>query len=134
MIVVDTNVIAYLLLPSERSQQAELALLKDSAWAAPALWRSELRNVLAHYVRRTFLSLDEAQAMMDEALDLMRGREYEIASAAVLGLAARSHCTAYDCEFVSLAQELDVPLVTVDKQILSEFPAVAVSLEIFVVA
>jgi predicted nucleic acid-binding protein len=35
------------------------------------------------------------------------------------------------CEFVALAQDLGVRLVTVDKQILEQFSAVAVSLEAF---
>ena len=33
----------------------------------------------------------------------------------------------YDCEFVALAQDLGVSLVTVDKQILEQFSYVAVS-------
>ena len=132
MIVVDTNVIVYLFLAGEMSQQAELALNKDSSWAAPVLWRCEFRNALAGHLRRAILALDDAQAIMDEALGLMQGREYEVASAAILGLAAGSNCTAYDCEFVALAQELGAPLVTVDKQILAEFPTVAVSLDAFI--
>jgi predicted nucleic acid-binding protein len=36
---------------------------------------------------------------------------------------------AYDCEFVALAQYLNVPLVTADKKILREFPEVATSLD-----
>ena len=44
MIVVDTNVIGYLYLSSERSGQAERVLLREAEWAAPILWRSELRG------------------------------------------------------------------------------------------
>ena len=40
MIVVDTNIIAYLYLESGRSSQVEQALKKDTDWAAPLLWRS----------------------------------------------------------------------------------------------
>ena len=131
MIVVDTNVIGSLYLTSERSEQAETALRKDWHWAAPLLWRSELRNVLVSYVRRNWLSLEDAQEIMDETIGLMHGREYEVASLEVLRLAAGSQCTASDCEFVALAQELGVPLITVDKQVLSAFPQIAVSLEAF---
>jgi hypothetical protein len=46
MIVVDTNIIGYLYLSSERSPTAEQALKKDNEWAAPALRRREKRNVL----------------------------------------------------------------------------------------
>ena len=52
MVVVDTNVIAALYLPNENSVLAETLLLQDANWAAPALWRSELRNVLALYLRK----------------------------------------------------------------------------------
>jgi predicted nucleic acid-binding protein len=37
----------------------------------------------------------------------------------------------YDCEFVALAQHLDVPLVTADKKILREFPVIAKSLDAY---
>ena len=43
----------------------------------------------------------------------------------ILDLVASSTCSAYDCEFVALAQELGVPLVTTDKQILRDFPRIA---------
>lgn len=62
----------------------------------------------------------------------MRGREYEVASYQVLDLAATSPCSAYDCEFVALVQDLRVPLVTVDRQVLAHFPSIAVSLDDFV--
>ena len=129
MIVVDTNLIGYLYLTSDRSVQAEQALQKDPLWSAPLLWRSEFRNVLAFYIRRKLLRLEDAQQIMDEAMHLMQGREYEVTSYQVLSLAASSACSAYDCEFVALAQDLGAPLITVDKQILASFPEVAVSLD-----
>jgi predicted nucleic acid-binding protein len=132
MIVVDSNIIGYLYLSSERSGQAEQALRKDSQWAAPLLWRSEFRNVLSLYVRKRLLSLESAQEIMNEAAGLLTGQEYEVVSSQVLSLAASSKCSAYDCEFVSLAQDLGVPLVTVDKQILEQFPGAAISLEKYI--
>jgi predicted nucleic acid-binding protein len=132
VIVVDTNIIGYLYLPSPHSAQAERAFLKDPEWVAPLLWRSELRNVLALYVRRKHLSLTQVQRIMEEALHLMHGREYEAPSHQVLALAAASACSAHDCEFVALARDLDVPLVTADKQVCNEFPGVAVGLAEFI--
>ena len=131
MIVVDTNIIGYLFLASQRSTQAEQALIKDAQWAAPLLWRSEFRNVLALYIRKQILTLAEAQRVMEEAMGLMQDREYEVNSPQVLRLVASSTCSAYDCEFVALAQDLDVRLVTVDAQILEQFPDTAVSLDAF---
>lgn len=132
MIAVDTNVLAYLFLTSEHSAQAEQALRRDPEWTAPLLWRSEFRNVLAHYMRRELLSLHEAQAIMDAATGLMHGREVHPVSHRVLSLAAASTCSAYDCEFVALAQDMGVPLVTSDRKILEQFPKVAVALDDFV--
>jgi predicted nucleic acid-binding protein len=132
MIVVDTNIIGYLYLSGEWTAQAEEALRRDPDWAAPLLWRSELRNVLANYMRKGILELAVAEQIMEEATALMRGGEYEIASSDVLRLAAGSRCSAYDCEFASLAQDLGVPLLTVDKQILVEFPKIALPLQEYV--
>jgi predicted nucleic acid-binding protein len=131
MIVVDTNVIGYLFISSEQSLLAERALQKDSEWAAPILWRSELRSVLTLYIRKGLIELEQGQRIMNSALRLLKGREYEVSSYEVLRLAAESECSAYDCEFVATAKDLKVPLVTVDKQLLREFSSVAVSLTSF---
>lgn len=127
MIVADSNLIAYLLIRSEHTSAAEAVLLKDAAWAAPLLWRSEVRNVLAHYLRQRHLSLADALEYMKEAEDLLRGREYEIPSAPVLALSQQSGCTAYDCEFVHLAQHLNLRLVTSDNKVLRAFQDIAIS-------
>ena len=132
MIVVDTNVIGYLYLTSDRSALAEQALRKDPLWSAPLLWRSEFRNVLAYYIRKNLIRLEDAQQIMGEAMRLMQGREYEVASYQVFSLVATSTCSAYDCEFVALAKDLDVSLVSVDKEILAQFSAIAIPLEKFV--
>jgi len=128
MIVVDTNVIAYLFLPGKRSAQARAVYRKDPEWAAPVLWRSEFRNVLALYLRRAELSLTQAFRITGEAEFLMQGGEGEVTSSDVLSLTAHSRCSAYDCEFVALAQVLGVPLITSDERILKDFPSVAISM------
>jgi predicted nucleic acid-binding protein len=132
MIVVDSNVIGYLFIESTRLEQAELALSKDSDWRTPLLWRSEIRNVLTLYIRKGLLILDQSQIIMEKALNLMAGHEQDIDSSHVLQLAADSERSAYDCEFVALALDLNVALVTVDKKILSEFPNVAIALDKYV--
>lgn len=132
MIVVDTNLIVYLLIASERSSQAEQALQRDPEWAAPLLWRSEMRNVLAVQMRTGRMSLRHAQAAMARAEELMSGREFTASSEAVLRLAEESGCSAYDCEFVALARDLGAILVTVDRQVLAAFPDTAIALELFI--
>ena len=122
MITVDTNVIAYLYLPGDHTAAAEALLRSDSEWFAPLLWRSELRNVLATQTRVQRLALASAQSIQTEAEQLLHGREFAVDSAEVLRLAAESGCSAYDCEFVTLADYLDVPLYSADRRLVEHFP------------
>ena len=128
MIVVDTNIIAALYLPSDLTAHAEALLQKEPQWVAPVLWRSEFRNVLAMYLRKKMLAFDEAYRIQSEAESLLNQNEYEMASFEVLQLAQTSGCSAYDCEFVALAKRLNAPLFTQDKQILTAFPDIAATL------
>jgi predicted nucleic acid-binding protein len=128
VIVVDTNVIAYLWLPGDLTSAAERVLSRDAEWVVPLLWRSEFRSVLAGAVRAKRCSLAQAAALVGEAEDQLRGREFQVDSAQMLSLATSSGCSTYDCEFVALAASLSVPVVTNDRQVLRAFPHLAVPL------
>ena len=127
MIVVDTNAVVHLLLGGEQTAAARRAFGKDPEWAAPLLWRSEFRSVLSMLMRRQNLGLAQALEAAREAEALMAGREFTVEAQSVLQLASESGCTAYDCEFVALALDLSVRLVTSDREILAAFPTVACS-------
>ncbi len=131
MIVADTSLIACLAMRNEGAELASAVCAADPVWAAPVLWRSEFRHALVKCIQRAGMSLDEAMWALQSAEEIMAGREYQVSSGRVLELAARSKCTGFDCEYVALAQDLDVPLVTADPQILKAFPKTAVSLEKF---
>jgi predicted nucleic acid-binding protein len=125
VIVVDSNVIAYLYLPSEYTKRVELLFDRQPDWAAPVLWRSEFRNILTGYLRRGTLSFEQSYSVQRDAEDLLSGSEYDVDSLSVLRLVQESDCSAYDCEYVALAMMLNTRLVTMDKQILRAFPAIA---------
>jgi predicted nucleic acid-binding protein len=127
MIVADTNLLIYLYVQGQRTAESEAVLRKDAVWAVPLLWRSEFRNALIGLVRTEALQLEEALAIIDEAERWLTGHEYNVVSRQVLTLASQSGCSAYDCEFVALAQDLEVPLVTSDRQVLKASPTIAVS-------
>lgn len=127
MIVADTNLIVYLLLPGKRTAEAEEVFVRDPVWAAPTLWRSEFRNVLASYMRAGDLELNDALAVVEDAERLMEGNEYTVPSGRVLRAADESGRSAYDCEFAVLARDLGVPLVTWDRRMRECFPKLAVS-------
>ena len=128
MIVVDSNILAYLYLPGDRTAAAEALLEQDPEWAAPTLWRSEFRNILAGYMRRKTVTFDQACSLQREAESLLAGAEFELDSSAVLELVRDSDCSAYDCEFMALAIKLNTKLVTVDKKLLRAFPTRAIGL------
>ena len=128
MIVVDSNVVAYLYLPGDYTAAAEALLEQDSDWAAPILWRSEFRNILAGYMRRQAITFEQANSLQREAESLLGGAEFEVESLAVLELVRDSDCSAYDCEFIALAMKLDTKLVTMDKKLLRAFPKRAIAL------
>ena len=128
MIVVDSNVLAYLYLPGEYTAAAEALLEQDSDWAAPILWRSEFRNILAGYLRRKAITFEQANSLQREAESLLEGAEFEVESLAVLELVRDSDCSAYDCEFIALAMKLDTKLITMNKKLLRAFPKRAIAL------
>ena len=132
MIVVDTNVICHRWLRSPHSDDADRAWVKDSDWIAPLLWRSEFRNALAGAFRKRIVTLEAAIEILAKAETQFAGREFLVSSAAVMKCVTNSRCSAYDCEFVALAQEQRLTLVTADREILRDFPQTALSLEQFI--
>lgn len=131
MIVVDVNTIAYLWIPGEMSECAQRALARDPHWVSPLLWRSEFRNILAGYIRRGGIDSDTGARCLTSAEEQMIGHEYLVPSALVMRKVAASVCSAYDCEYVALAEDLKTTLVTSDKQILRAFPMLTTSLKTY---
>lgn len=132
MIVADANLLAYLVMLGDRTEDAVAVLVKDPTWVAPTLWRSELRSVVHKYIARGDLTIARAVTLLDQVDEVLDGREGDVDSQEVLVLASRSGCTTYDCEYVALANALGVPLVTTDRAILKAFPERAMTPAAFV--
>lgn len=125
--VVDTNVVAYYLLGTER-----FASETHDFWRAveqplaPAHWQAELASVLWMAIRAGALPTDEGHRRLDFASRLrIRARPIGSLWQAALTLSLNSGVSPYDTLFVALAQSQDVPLATFDKQVLKAFPGVA---------
>lgn len=125
MIAVDTNVLVYLWLPSDKTPLAEKIYYLDSNWIAPMFWRSEFRNVVSLYIKRG-VSFNDGLKAIDHAENLMKGNEIQVNSEEIMKLVQLSGCTAYDCEFVHVAQIRGVSLITFDHQVLRRFPDIAI--------
>lgn len=132
MIIADANLIGNLFIKSEHSSLAIQVFEKDPDWYAPILWQSEVRSMVTSYLRHKLLTLDRAHQIMDEAHDLMVEHERFISSDLVLELVASSKCTSYDCEYVALAKEMNLTLVTFDRAVVRDFPQIAVFPQYFI--
>lgn len=128
MIVVDTNIISYLLIPNEKYNQSATDLLeKDTNWIAPDLWHYEFLSVLSLYLRKSVIDVNQSRKLYNKACEIVESRKLSDASN-VLNLAAECTLSTYDCSYVALAKETGLPLITEDKKILSEFSDVALNL------
>lgn len=132
MIVVDTNIVSYLLIEGDRTEVCRKVFLKDPEWAAPFLWRSEFRNVLTLHMRHAQMSLEGALERSQRAQSLFLNREFSVGSDIVLELTNRYPISAYDAEFVCLANKFETQLITTDKKVLAHFADVAIQPETFI--
>ncbi len=126
MIVVDTNVISYLLIRGDRSEAVDRLLDADGEWIAPRLWIDEFLNVLATYERNGLLTADQTAPILSDALSLMEDSSYEIPPERVLSVARRTTCSAYDSQYIALAEDLGLKLYTCDRKVLKSCPGLAV--------
>lgn len=128
MIAVDTNVMVYLLTGTGPGEKAAELLRRDPEWTAPPILLSELRNVLAGLVRTDRIARSDAVEMCLDAQEILGDRVAYVPPGPVLDVALDKGLSAYDAEFVVLAQRLGVSLVTADGAILEAAPEVALGL------
>ncbi len=116
MIVVDTNLVAYLLIRSEHTERARRVWAIDRDWILPPLWRHELLSVLSSAVRAG-TPLDSARSVWHLAIEMMAPREHEVNMLRALELSRDLEISAYDAQFLALAEGLDLRLVTGDRRL-----------------
>ena len=131
MIVVDSNVVAYWWINGPLTETAQQVRAKDPEWHVPLLWRSELRSILTGYLRDGTLDAKQIAQVMAAAEATFADREHLVSSEKVFAIVGESKLSAYDAEFVALAEVLAVPLVTADRIVLRAFPDRALTMEAF---
>ena len=127
LIVVDTNIIAYFKIPGEFTSITESIFQKDADWIVPQLWISEFLNVLTMSIRSEIFDSNTAEKILQKTEKFLEKKTFSVSSSRILNLSTQSKCSSYDCEFVALAQDKNIPLVTFDKKIIREFPAIAIA-------
>lgn len=123
MIVVDVNVVAYFLVEGEKTAAARDLLHRDPDWRLPALWRHEYLNVLATFAREGGATIAEARTLWRRGVELFGRREQSVDMESALVLATGNRISAYDAQYIALAQQLQTVCVTEDRRLLKMFPA-----------
>src|SRR5437763_736094 len=103
MVLIDTNVLVYLIISGEQTGAAQALWRRDSDWRSEAFVLVEFSNVLAHYISVRRLALRQAEQLLARATELMANRLARVPHAHALAVAARFGITAYDARFLALA-------------------------------
>ena len=127
MVVVDTNIVAYLLIDGDRTKDAQALFARDAEWKSEAFLLIEFSNMLATYVRAGSLRRTEAHALLAEAENRMRGL-VNLPHLRALRIAEQFAVSAYDARFLGAAQTLGARLVTEDLRLRAAAPALTLSL------
>jgi predicted nucleic acid-binding protein len=131
VIVADTNLISYLLIEGEQTNSARRVWEIDPHWKMPPLWRSEFLSVLATTARVGIIEETQAISLWRNAVSIFSRCEQEPDGEQVLCFALKYKISAYDAQFIVLAYDLSIPLVTADKKLRHACPDLTVSLEKF---
>jgi len=128
MVLVDTNVLVYLLIEGDRTRQAQDLFSCDPEWKSEGFLLVEMSNVLATYARTGALDAGQARRLLAQAERALRG-VVNVPHASALEAAQRFGVSAYDARFLVAAEKLGARLVTEDARLRSAAPALTESLE-----
>ena len=131
MIVVDVNVIVYLLTETPQRDSARRVRERDGDWLVPPLWRHEMLNVLATLTRQDVLDVSSALKVWRNAIALLGTREQQPDMEHSLSLAIEHGISAYDSQYVALAASLGVSLVSEDGKLQRLLPDQVVAMTRF---
>ncbi|MCH2155870.1 MAG: type II toxin-antitoxin system VapC family toxin [Opitutales bacterium] len=129
MIVVDTNVIAYLILPCKYTEAVERLRSTDDEWIAPDLWIHEMLSILVQNERHGQLESSDCMEILEDALALMKENTHTVAPEKTLRVATQTNCSAYDSQFIALARDFELKLYTFDRKVLRSCPDIAIKPE-----
>lgn len=127
MVLVDTNVLAYLMLEGDRTSAAQELFERDADWRSEAFIMVEFSNVLTTYVRTKVLSRDQGLKLLAGAEKLVPVLT-SVQNARALEVATQFGISASDARFVALAIQTKVKLLTEDAKLRAAVPSWTVSL------
>ena len=127
MVVVDTNVVAYLLIEGERTAEAQALYARDPDWRSESFLLVEFSNMLAAYVRNGRLDSEAAAGLLAGAERILTGT-IALPHPRALEIALEFGVSAYDARFLAVARNLGAKLVTEDAKLRRVAPALTQTL------
>lgn len=128
MLLVDTNVVAFLLIDGHHTEAAQELRIRDPDWRSEVFLLVEFTNVLASSIARKRMTLSLAGALLAKAAALFDGKLGRVPHASVLAIATRHRVSTYDARFLVLADQLGSRLITEDARLRAAAPALTQSL------
>jgi predicted nucleic acid-binding protein len=128
MLLVDTNVVVYLLIQGELTEAAQALRSRDPDWRSEAFLLVEFTNVLVSSIVTKRMTLALAQDFLANAVAMFDGKLARVGHPSVLTIAARYGVSAYDGRFLALAHQLGHRLVTEDARLRAAAPKLTQSL------
>lgn len=132
MIVADANLLVYRYVRGPFSTLADAANAKDPDWRVPPFWRCEFTSALLKMIRGAALAEGDARSAIADAERHMTGRDVPVPQERALLTAARFGTSAYDAQYVTLAEMLGVRCVTADRPLIAKAPSACILLHDFV--
>jgi predicted nucleic acid-binding protein len=126
--LIDTNVLAYLLIAGDRTSAAQALFERDPEWRSEAFVLVEFSNLLCTYVRARELTTAQAARLLTSATSLLAVLP-SIPHAAALDVALEYDLSAYDARFIALAKQSKTRLITEDRRLRAAVPAWTASLD-----
>jgi predicted nucleic acid-binding protein len=131
MIIADANLLAYYVLAGDRTKSVERMRALDNDWIAPVLLRHELLNVFGNYIRKASMSRDRAIRLYRRAISIVRFDERTADPIAIFRLVEEKRLTAFDAQYLWLAYETKLKLVTADRALIAADSNVVVHIDDF---
>lgn len=132
MIVIDANILIYALIECDNSRLTSQLRVKDADWRTTGLCLHETLNVLTTYQRRGLLALEQCRELLRHANRFIAVAQCDVDMEASLTVAAQYGITGYDAQYVTLAQNLAVPLITEDRKLRQAVSEVGISMQEFI--
>jgi predicted nucleic acid-binding protein len=127
LVLVDTNILAYLMIEGDRTSAAQALYARDPDWRSDTFILVEFANVLTTYVRAKALTYKQGSELLagaQEILPMLTSVQHIQAFEA----ATEFGISAYDGRFIAIARQMKSKLVTEDAKLRAAVPAWTVSL------